>query len=332
MKTDTFAGILFSYIRTHRKAIAIYCLFILVFILVFSLYSLPLDAVLYAGFLSACFAAVLAVYDSLKYYSKHKILSGLKKQKNLDLSKIPAAGNLIEADYQDLLDMLMDEKRGLSSQLDARQTEMVDYYTLWAHQIKTPISAMRLLLEDAEMLAELFKIEQYVEMVLGYLRIESASSDLVFQNYRLAAIIRQSVKNYASVFIRKKITLDFREMDCVVLTDEKWLVFVLDQLLSNALKYTRSGGRICISMPDTNAKILWIEDTGIGIAEEDLPRVFEKGFTGYNGRMDKKATGIGLYLSKKVLNKLSHKIEITSKVGIGTTVKIDLSGIETIKE
>ncbi len=168
-------------------------------------------------------------------------------------------------------------------------------------------------------------------MVLGYLRIESVTSDLVLQNYRLSGIIRQAVKNYASVFIRKKIILDFKEMECIVLTDEKWMVFVIEQLLSNALKYTNSG-KITIHMPDEEKKILWIEDTGIGIEEEDLPRVFEKGFTGYNGRMDKKATGIGLYLCKKILNKLSHKIEISSRPGAGTTVKIDFSTVQTVYE
>ena len=146
-------------------------------------------------------------------------------------------------------------------------------------------------------------------MVLGYLKIDGTSSDLLLQNYSLLDIVRQSVRKYAYMFIRKNIILELKEMNCTVLTDEKWLVFVIEQILSNALKYT-SSGKISIYMEDTEEKLLIIEDTGIGIAEEDLPRVFEKGFTGYNGRMDKKATGIGLYLCKKILDKLSHKITI----------------------
>jgi len=380
MKMDSIGQVLGYYIRNHRRTIAIYSVFILIFAAVFLVYALPLDAVWYALLLSGCFAGVFSVYDFIQFYNKHKILVCMRNQITQDMKNLPFANGLIESDYQDLIDALVEDRRRLSSQADGRQTEMMDYYTLWAHQIKTPISAMRLLLQSrqdeqnareeydehnaceeydehnaweahnghngcddwpdgletsdgqtGELLAELFKIEQYVEMVLGYLRIESVTSDLVLQNYRLSGIIRQAVKNYASVFIRKKIILDFKEMECIVLTDEKWMVFVIEQLLSNALKYTNSG-KITIHMPDEEKKILWIEDTGIGIEEEDLPRVFEKGFTGYNGRMDKKATGIGLYLCKKILNKLSHKIEISSRPGAGTTVKIDFSTVQTVYE
>ena len=119
----------------------------------------------------------------------------------------------------------------------------------------------------------------------------------------------------------KKIKLDYETVNSRVLTDEKWLVFVLEQLLSNALKYTRSG-RISIHM---EGKELVVEDTGIGIQAEDLPRVFEKGFTGYNGRTDKKSTGIGLYLCKSVMDKLRHQIRIESEVGIGTKIYLNLT-------
>ncbi|MEQ8197417.1 MAG: ATP-binding protein [Clostridiaceae bacterium] len=221
------------------------------------------------------------------------------------------------------------------SKIDIKHTEMIDYYTLWAHQIKTPIAAMRLLLQsdqteqNKELLGQTFRIEQYVEMVLGYLKIHSPSSDLVLQNYRLLEIIRHCIRKYAHIFIGKNIALELKEMDCTVLTDEKWLEFAVEQIISNALKYTNSG-KISIYMEDEEKKILVIEDTGIGITEEDLPRVFEKGFTGYNGRMDKKATGIGLYLCKKILDKLSHRITVISKVNVGTKVKIHLSSVKTI--
>ena len=166
-------------------------------------------------------------------------------------------------------------------------------------------------------------------MVLGYLRIESISSDLVLSQYYLSDVVKQAIRKYATIFIGQKITLDFKEMDCMVLTDEKWLVFVIEQILSNALKYTKSG---TISIYMEAEKTLVIKDSGIGIASEDLPRVFEKGFTGFNGRMDKKSTGIGLYLCKKILNKLSHKITITSQIDLGTMVRIDLSSVKILIE
>ncbi|MEQ8156573.1 MAG: sensor histidine kinase [Clostridiaceae bacterium] len=335
MKEKSFFWIIFWYIKGHRKTIMMDSVFLTIFIMVFSLYSLQLEAILYAFFLSSCVAAIFIVYDFMKYYKKHKELCIFKKQISAGLLQMPLADNLIEADYQNILHAFNNEKTELISKIDIKHTEMIDYYTLWAHQIKTPIAAMRLLLQsdqteqNKELLGQTFRIEQYVEMVLGYLKIDSPSSDLVLQNYRLLEIIRHCIRKYAHIFIGKNIALELKEMDCTVLTDEKWLAFAVEQILSNALKYTNSG-KISIYMEDEGKKILVIEDTGIGITEEDLPRVFEKGFTGYNGRMDKKATGIGLYLCKKILDKLSHRITVISKVNVGTKVKIDLSSVKTI--
>lgn len=161
-------------------------------------------------------------------------------------------------------------------------------------------------------------------MVLQYLRLESMSSDLLLVEYDLADLIRQAVKKYSIIFINKKISLELEEMNCRVLTDEKWLIFVLEQIISNALKYTNQG-KISIYLDEHSEKTLIISDTGVGIREEDIKRIFDRGFTGYNGRMDKKSTGIGLYLSQQVLNKLSHVITVTSQVGKGTRVSIDLA-------
>lgn len=210
---------------------------------------------------------------------------------------------------------------------------MIEYYTIWAHQIKTPIAAMRLLLQSEksdmnnELLEQLFKIDQYVDMVLQYLRMEDISSDLLIKSYQLDTIVKQAIRKYSSSFIRKKIKLNYEELNCSVITDEKWLLFVIEQILSNALKYTPQG-EISIYMDNELPVTLVIEDTGIGIAEEDLPRIFERGFTGFNGRNDKKSTGIGLYLCKSILNKLSHTITIESEIDKGTRVKIGLDSAD----
>jgi len=245
------------------------------------------------------------------------------------IEELPLPKGLLEQDYQQLIHNLYDEKMRIASAADNDKSELVNYYTLWAHQIKTPIAAMRLLLQTNEnpqnnaLLVELFKIEQYVEMVLQYLRLDSSSSDYVLKNYQLDEIVRQAVRKYAQLFILKKIRLDFQTSGIDVLSDEKWLTYVVEQLLSNSLKYTVSGSISIYS----EGKTLIIEDTGIGIAAEDLPRVFEKGFTGYNGRADKKSTGIGLYLVKRILDKLGHTITIESKIGKGTKVLI---GLDTV--
>ena len=214
---------------------------------------------------------------------------------------------------------------------------MINFYTIWAHQIKTPIAAMRLLLQSendgqsTELLEQLFKIEQYVEMVLQYLRIEGKSSDLVLKRSPLNRMIKKAIRKYSSFFIRKKIKLNYEEFEMDVLTDEKWLVFVIEQILSNALKYT-SSGEISIYRDEQYPQVLIIEDTGIGIAQEDLPRIFEKGYTGFNGRYDIKSTGIGLYLCKRILKNLSHTIAIESVIGKGTKVKIGLDTMDIIVE
>ena len=227
---------------------------------------------------------------------------------------------------------------------------MTDYYTMWAHQIKTPIFALRLLLQESpeenkEKLSELFKIEQYVEMVLGYLRTEDMSSDLKLSHCSLDRIIRDQIHKYAGIFVSKKLTLTYESISQDVLTDEKWLGFVIGQILSNALKYTRTGGiriylekKLSLDTDDVSISIgnddcnkvenltLVIEDTGIGIRAEDIPRIFEKGYTGVNGRDDNRATGIGLYLSNKIMRKLGHRLCITSTEGKGTKVFLEFSG------
>jgi signal transduction histidine kinase len=179
--------------------------------------------------------------------------------------------------------------------------------------------------EAAELEAELFSIEQYVNMALQYMRLDSETTDYVIKKYSLDRIVKQAVRKYAKLFIRKKLALDYDGTDVTVVTDEKWLQFVIEQILSNSLKYTKEG-RIAIRVEPE--KTLVISDTGIGIAPEDLPRVFDRGFTGYNGRSDKKSTGIGLYLCRSTLTKLGHTIRLDSEIGAGTTVSIGLKARE----
>ena len=207
--------------------------------------------------------------------------------------------------------------------------EKQDFFALWAHQIKTPIAALDLLLQgekpdSAGCRQELFKIEGYVEMALNYLRFEEMGNDLVLEKHDLEELVRQAVKKYAAIFIYNHISIRLENLDYAVLTDEKWFCFVLEQLLSNALKYTRQGS-VAIFAEETEEGIrVNVRDTGIGIRSGDLPRIFEKGFTGYNGRLDKKASGLGLYLCKGICGKLGHKIEVTSKEGEGTNVALVL--------
>ena len=157
-------------------------------------------------------------------------------------------------------------------------------------------------------------------MALCYVRLDSETSDFVIRKYSLDKVVKQAVRKFSGQFIRRKIALVYEPTEADVLTDEKWLLFVVEQLISNALKYTKSGSVEITLKPE---KTLSIRDTGIGISSEDLPRVFERGYTGNNGRADKKATGIGLYLCRRICKALGHEIEIRSDKD-GTEVLIDL--------
>jgi signal transduction histidine kinase len=317
-----------SYLKRHLAKYLLFFLFCSIFATVFGLYNLPVEPVLYSSILCAYVGIIFILIDFYKYNKRHNRLKELQKTITLHVDTLPSARDLLEQEYHELIHRLHEDKVQIVSNADQSSSNQQDYFTLWAHQIKTPIAAMDLLLQsevneqNKELSIELFKIEQYVEMVLQYLRMDRSTSDLLLKRYSLEDVVKQAIRKYAKLFIRKKIRLSLSDLDCEILTDEKWLVFVIEQLLSNAIKYTKEG-TISIYMDPNSEKTLVIEDTGIGIEGQDLPRVFEKGFTGYNGRSDKKSTGIGLYLCKQILTKLSHQIAIQSHVGRGTKVFID---------
>ena len=315
--------LLLKYMYQHRKTIFFYFIFSIIFFIIFWLYQLPLDAVGYAFLICTFIGTVGALIDFCHFYKQHKTLIDLQKRVMLSIDELPEATNQSEEDYQALIKIIYQDKIDLITQKDHDYEEMMEYYTLWAHQIKTPIAALHLLLsgkEEKECEEELFKIEQYVEMVLTYLKVDHQGNDFQFEFVDIDSCIKQCIRKYAKLFIRKKLQLNYESRSLQVLTDEKWLCFVIEQLLSNAIKYT-SSGHVNI---DVKVEVLILEDSGIGIQKEDLPRVFEKGFTGYNGRKDKKSSGIGLYLVKQVCNRLGHRISIESELGKYTRVMIDL--------
>lgn len=328
-----FFKLLFQYFTGKTAALISAAIFFAVFVVVFSLYSLPSEPVLYAMLLASVLVLIVVLFDYMRFYKKHRELLILKNNAADMEVKISDSLNLIERDYQELINIIHQSSVENINEKNKSYTDMMDYYTVWSHQIKTPISAMRLILQSEkseinnELLEQLFKVEQYVEMALQYIRLDSLNSDLLFKKYSLDDIVKQAVRKYSKLFIRKKILLIYDDLKYEVLTDEKWLLFVIEQVLSNALKYTHHG-EIKIYMDTEIPDTLVVEDTGIGIEQEDLPRVFEKGFTGYNGREDKKSTGIGLYLCKQVLSRLSHTISIESCVNKGTKVKMGLGTVE----
>lgn len=327
---------IFSFLKIRKMPIIIFTGIVVIFGILFYLYDIPSDAIIYGCELSFAWSAVCLFIDFYKYYKRHKLLHINREQFFENAEELPEYMDIIECDYQELVKELSQVKQDFISQNRIAKKELLDYYGMWVHQIKTPIAALDILLQNTErmlyqldekemmqkaisvsdMKMELFKIEQYVEMALNYLRVEDISSDLVFKKHELDDMVRQVIRKYAKIFISKKIKIDFKPTKACIVTDDKWFVFVLEQFISNALKYTKKG-QISIYMKE---KSLVIEDTGIGIPAEDLPRIFEKGFTGYNGRENKKSTGIGLYLCKNIMDKLQWNITVDSEVGSGTKI------------
>ena len=316
------------YLSSKRMTLAAVFLCVLILLCSFRLYRLPAAAVLYPTAVCLLLLFVFLLIGFFREKRRYTLLSRLNACPPELSDLLPAPESLTEEAYCRVLRTLQEENARQAAESDRACREMLDYYTVWAHQIKTPIASMKLSLQSEDsplarrLSADLFRIGQYVEMVLTYLRLGSDSSDYVFRRYALDDIVRPAVRKFAQEFILRRLRLDCQPLPAVVLTDEKWLSFVVEQVLSNALKYTREGS-IFISM--RSECVLCIADTGIGIAAEDLPRIFENGFTGCNGRADRTSSGIGLYLCRRVCENLGVGISAESVPGCGTSILLDFS-------
>lgn len=337
--------ILLSYLKSRIKIILLYLFIIAVFFAVAVLYEYgnACRNMLYAVVITIFFGILFAAIDYGKYRKRSfELIFSLEKGEERT-HFLPEAKGIQDHLYQQMLLLEEQEKRKLRMEYDEKKKDMTDYYSMWTHQIKTPIAALRLLLQDPEEsgdlagsedwgkrkqeeLEELFKIEQYAEMALYYARLESISSDLLFKFCDIRKVVMRTLRKYSVLFFHSGLALRLEEFELHAVTDEKWLSFVIEQILSNALKYT-SEGEIAVYGSDQEGNqiqgkvvYLTVADTGIGISESDLPRIFERGFTGYNGRVERKSTGIGLYLCHQVMQGLSHSIQVKSAPGKGTKV------------
>lgn len=301
--------------------------------------------VVYAAVLDAILLLITVLVGFFRYSSKVKALSNALKRPVEEQAQLPEAADDVEILYHRLLENQSIARSESESSAAIRQSQMRDYYSMWVHQIKTPISAMKLLLEaEREELGqlmcddeqsqcllsdnmdsfedELFRIEEYVSMALQYQRVSSTENDFVLEKVSVDGVIRDTIKKYAKIMIRRHIGMNYSGTAQEVYTDGKWLAFMLEQIVSNAIKYTPQGVVTIETAEEKYRFFITIKDTGIGIKAEDLPRVFEKGYTGYNGHADKKATGIGLYLCRQMADKLGHTIRMESEIGKGTKVWI----------
>lgn len=316
-----------AYLRQHRLTVLMLVLFAGLFAVSFALYGLPLAAVAYPAGLCALAGTGIAVWDFRRAARRHKALKRLREAGEAVLLDLPAMITVEGADCAAVVETLRRELCRQETARAARWEDMTAYYTAWVHQIKTPIAAMRLTLQGEDtpaarrLMTELGRVEQYVDMALTYLRLEEGGSDYVIRTCAVDEVVCAAVRRFAGEFIDRRIALDYTPVEWETVTDGKWLTFVVEQLLSNALKYTGQDGTIRIYREGDD---LCIRDSGMGIAPEDLPRVFDMGYTGQNGRLDRRSSGIGLYLCRRICRNLRHEIRIESVPGAGTTVRLTL--------
>ncbi len=310
-----------EYLR-YRKSVLFLIVSVLVFFpLVQFLSKLPMDSISYSITIYTFLLLLWLLADGVGFYQRQRKLAEIRANISASNHTFPASGDAVEEKYQEIIEELYRMLEDSRHNLEVDHADRIEYYTMWVHQIKTPIAAIRLALQSGDgnplIEQELFKIEQYAEMALHFVKLGNLEADLVIGEYMLEEIVKDSVKKYAPLFIQKGLSVSIEGLDRQVVTDSKWLAFIIEQLLSNAIKYTNKGG----------VRFFWedgliIEDSGIGIVAGDIERIFEKGYTGYNGRLDKRASGIGLYMAKKVADALSVHLQISSEAGKGTRAKL----------
>ena len=312
------------YLKDNHSVYLLLLVVILVFDSLLMLCNIDTSLIIYPNVIVLFIIIVYIFFDYYKYKNKHELLTkGFYEDNDC----------LYDEDYQKIINELEAKIRQLETNNHKVKKEMSDYYSLWVHQIKTPISAMQLTLENEDsqlsrkLMLELLYIEQYVDMVLTYQKL-SDGSDYVFEENELDVMIKDTIRYLRLEFIERKISLKYEPINITIITDKKWFEFVLKQLISNALKYTRKGS-IEIYLEDN---CLCIKDDGIGIKESDLKRIFERGYTGSNGHDNKNSSGIGLYLCTNIVSNLGLKLSATSSIGLGSVFKIDLSQDEKAKD
>ena len=230
------------------------------------------------------------------------------------------------SDVKDDNERLLNENKNLKSEMLNQKDDLNAYFLMWLHQIKTPMTVSKLLLEkpddttNTKLKMQLMYIEQYINMAMNYLKMIDYSTDMDITQVNLDDIIKNLLKKYSLLFIHNHISLEYQSNVTHVVSDSQWLTILIEQILSNALKYTENGKIAIQYLEEKHA--LEIRDTGIGIRSEDIPKIFDRGYSGFNGRMNEKSSGLGLYLARKISERLNIQIEVESKLSKGSIFRL----------
>lgn len=275
------------------------------------------------------------LFFTIDFYRRKKWFKSFDKEENSHLQHfVESASSNEEQLIQEYVNQQVREHHLMVEQLLASQKDQKDYMDSWIHEIKVPLAAVDLILNSIEfdipddkfvlLQNEIQQIDEYVEQILYYSRSDEFVNDYLIQEYSLKKIIQPIIRSQANYFIQKNLQLSLTEEDAKVLTDAKWIEFIFRQLLSNAIKYTPDHGQINIKIEVRKGGVaLILQDNGIGIPPEDVGRIFDKGFTGENGRKAQQhSTGLGLYLAKTLASKLGVDLTAESTMNEGTTMTL----------
>ncbi|WP_175578080.1 sensor histidine kinase [Indiicoccus explosivorum] len=329
MNNIRHADVMKHFLPAMRPQLIVYAGTSFLFVLVYVLGRLPISLLLYSLELSAFLFLMYLAFQYVRYVRRYRTITQLQQADLPRLDDLPVTANPADRLYVDKIADLLTERRELEKRYMEKEADQLDYFTLWLHQIKTPIAAISLLRqrltdhehESKQIAKELLRLEDYTGMALNYLKLEADGGDLDLAEVALDEVIKKAVRKYSILFIYNGIRLDYEPLGVKVLSDGRWLGVLIEQLLSNSLKYTDAGTVKIYMEPE---ETLVIEDSGIGIRPEDLPKVFNKGYSGLNGRLNEKSSGLGLYLSRRICRRLGHDLSIESAVGKGTKVRIRL--------
>ncbi|OHY30443.1 histidine kinase [Streptococcus parauberis] len=309
------------FIKEYKSWYILYFLLLFLNFLVFFLVHLPLDYFITAGWVSLGFLLLYTVPSYLKFKRKIEILQDFIYVNELNDLQSPS-----ELAYLNVIQKILSQSDFSQQELIKQKENLNQMIKMWVHQMKIPLSVLSLMdqtkaYDKVEGKIQLFKMENYLKQLLTYLKFSDYNDDYIFEQVQVADLIKQIIKSYAYVCISKDISISVSGR-CKLKTDRKWLSFALEQIIDNAIKYSKHGGNIKIELSDDSIEI---SDTGIGILDSDINRIFDDGFTGFNGHEHQKASGLGLYMTKRVLNNLELEISITSEIEKGTKVTITKS-------
>lgn len=307
-----------AYLSEYYKWYILYLMTTVTYHMMFYLYHLPQHYFLVSLAVNLTFLSLLSLMTYQHFQSRMKSLQTLRSLEDWPANKCPS-----ERVYHDLAQRLIAVEADHFLTVRQEKDELEDLVKMWSHQMKVPLSALSLMvqtnqLHKSELQAQLFRLERNINHLLSYLKYQKGNDDYRFRKLSVRQCVNAVVKTYSSQCISKQIQIQVSG-DFEVVSDDKWLSFCISQVIDNAIKYSKIKGMIRVQL---NQNSILIQDFGIGILSEDIPRLFEQGFTGYNGHEHQKATGLGLYMTKKILNSLDFDIQVTSHIGEGTLVQM----------